>query len=164
MLVVQRAAHGRATLDFLTTGQGQGRRSHRDTFQFTHEETDMRRLVITYALPCHAITILMVMPQGGNAIAGLYICRVNMEAAVICQAQHQLFTPVAQDIALCRGITLRPVVGDARKVAHHGAAPFQDGAGAVGTVLGVEHLVEQVAIPVDAVIQVRDAIDGQVLA
>ena len=68
----------------------------------------MRRLVIAHGLPGHAITILVVGPQRGNAVrrgvAG------GLDDQLVGCTGDNLLTPVAEDVAKEAGVVLRRVV------------------------------------------------------
>ena len=136
-------------------------RSLGDALQFAEEVADVRRLVVAHTLPCHAVAILMVVPEGVDAVVRGVVRRVDVECRVVAGAQHELLAPVADDVALGRRVVLRRVVEDARGgvesravVERHSAiAPLGDLDRALHAGR-VHDLVAEVAVPVDAVVQV----------
>ena len=70
----------------------------------------MGRLVVAAHLPHHRLTILVVVPQCGNTPLGGH--RGGIDAnLVVRRAGNNLLAPVAEQVTLIAGRSLRVVVG-----------------------------------------------------
>ena len=81
-----------------------------DALQLADEEAGLRRLVIADALPGHAVTVDMVVPQRRHAPRALVAGGIDAQGLVVAGAQDKLLAPVAEDVAEEARVILRRVV------------------------------------------------------
>ena len=144
-------SNGTTVGNLRTTSHREWRWSYGDTFQLTDEVTGVRRLIVAYALPYHALTILMVVPERIVAILGGDVGRVDADVFVVGSAGDDFLAPVAKDVACCRRGVLGPVaVGGAISSEHDGAISLEHARSALSRAGSVESFLKQVAVPVDA--------------
>ena len=158
MLVVLAAADAAAAGYLLTAGVGEGWGSHGDTLELAQEVAGVGRLVVTAHLPHHGLAVLGVVPQRVVAPGGRVGGGIDAYVAA-GGAQHQFLAPVAQQVALVAGSGLGVVVGlGAVHGLQHTLAEFEDTGGGVARIDTVHGLLEQVAVPVDAEVEVETAV------
>ena len=100
MLAVALPADGTAIRYLRPSRHRQRRRSDCNTLQLSKEIAGMGRLVVAAHLPYHCLTVLVVVPKRVITPRGIVGGGVDSECTVISSPENELFTPVAQDIAL----------------------------------------------------------------
>ena len=115
----------------------------------------MRRLVVAHALPYHGVAVLLVVPEGVDAVGGGNGCSVDAQSAVALCAHDEFLTPVAEDVGDGSGVVLGTVAGVAASGGEESSsAGLVDGTFASGAARAVHDLVEEVSVPVDALVEV----------
>ena len=85
------------------------RRSLSESFEFSHEETWVRWLIVAFCLPHHCLTILVVVPKRLHAVLGRSHSGIDTDEAVVGSSHHQFLAPVAENVTRCTWVLLRAV-------------------------------------------------------
>ena len=111
--MVARSGDGTAIFHLGASCHGVGGRSLSDTLQFTKEVTLVRRLVVSDRLCHHGIAVLVVRPEGRDAVSGGMGCGEDADVLVVRCTHHHFFTPVSKDVGNGTCIVFRAVDGQA---------------------------------------------------
>ena len=156
VLSIERTADGAAILHLLAVGHDEWWWRNGDVFHLTQIIAGVRRLVVATHLPHHRVAILMVVPEGVDAI--LRRCRRGIDAdAVVGSAHDDFLAPVAKNVALIARGAFRVVVGEGTCtcVDRCPTTIFRHASLRVLSVDIVEGFGTKVAIPVDAEVGVH---------
>ena len=145
------AANGSPIGNDFAVGVGEWWRGDGDALQLSEKVAAMGWLVVAHRLPHHALTVLVVVPEGVVAVVCLQISSVHAYIFIICSAHDDFLAPVADDVAHGRGSVLRPVaVGGAVGGKDGRAVCLEHTGGSLTRAGSVETFLQQVAVPVDA--------------
>ena len=84
---------------------------------------------------------------------GRYGCCVNEQALVVPLSQYEFLTPIAENITQGRRIVLGRIVGNSGKCENSATESFIDSSAFTAGTRRIHHLVEQVTIPVNALVK-----------
>ena len=146
--------NGSAVGNLCSPFHGKGWGCNGDALQFAHEVAFVRGLVVAHRLPHHGVAILVVVPECIQTVLGGNGCSPDADAGVAGRTHHQFLAPVAKEVGNGTGIVFRRVVGVAVNSGEQSATGgFVDGSFACLAARTVHHLVEQVAVPIDTLVQ-----------
>ena len=113
VLAVMCSADGAAVGHLGASRHRERGRGYGNALQLAQEVTLVGRLVVADALPDHCVAVLVVVPQGVDAVGGRRVGSEDADgsAALRAVAHDHLLAPVAEDVGNGSGVVLRRVGG-----------------------------------------------------